>query len=271
MGIRILGLLKLIFGFLRIEIYKDNKLVAQKVKFLPMGEIKASRESPDISLFGKKLIKGYIDNSSGSLAYDISFNINGYFVDLHFISDTEGWKGHVPGSRWIVAMPYATVSGKLIVDNKEILAKGAGYHDHNWNVTPPVALNHGWFWGKTNSQSFSIVWSAILRKKNLFEPLIVVNEKNNGYYNIDPSCINFKIGDLRRFGRKKIPYHFSITADDNLINLELDMKVLDIHHAKIMGVFNYWRYLINYIGFISSKGKEEKIGETRIAEFLIFG
>ena len=49
------------------------------------------------------------------------------------------------------------------------------------------------------------------------------------------------------------------------------MKVLGIHHVRMMGIMNYWRYHVKCTGSITVDSEEETIDEVHMTEFLRFG
>jgi len=270
MGIRLISLLKLKLVFTRLDIYKDGKLISHERKTQYMPSFKLSKEKPFIKIAGKETMKGFIDKDKQKWVYDISLKLQNTAVDLRFTGSTKGWMGKVPGSIWGVLLPRADVEGTLEIKKEIIKVKGEGYHDHNWNITPRVIFNYGWYWGKTNSQNYSITWASVIGNKRNYNTLLMINKKNDGYININPKNIELILGDYRKFKKKKIPYNFQIKVKDEEAEIDLKMKILDIHHVKIMGFMNYFRYHVVYNGFIDFKGKKEKINEMRMAELLVF-
>jgi predicted secreted hydrolase len=269
-GIRLLSLLKLIVVFTRLDIYKDGQLISHERKTHYMPNFKLSKEKPFIKIAGKETMKGFIDEKTQKWVYDISLKLQTTSADLRFTGSTKGWMGNVPGSIWAVVLPRAEVEGTLETNKKIINVKGEGYHDHNWNIKPQIIFSYGWYWGKTNSKNYSITWASVIGNKRSYNTLLMINEKNGGYININPKNIELILGDYRKFKKKKIPYNFQIKVKDGITNIELKLKILDIHHVKIMGFMNYFRYHVIYNGFIDFKGKKEEINEMRMAELLIF-
>ena len=37
---------------------------------------------------------------------------------------------------------------KIIIDGKEKILQGSGYHDHNWGNKIMLQLMHHWYWGR---------------------------------------------------------------------------------------------------------------------------
>jgi hypothetical protein len=60
--------------------------------------------------------------------------------------------------------PRCRVTGKLIIEGKEIPVEGEGYGDHEWKYAPPGQFQHHyWTWGKVYLPEHTLVWwDAIL-------------------------------------------------------------------------------------------------------------
>ena len=274
MSVRVLSIIKkrLVLIFQRLDIYKDGHLIKHCKKRFSLKEFDASQELPIVKLAGKETIRGRVDESTGKWVYDLSFEMNDTAANLRFEGITQGWKGKNPGGDWwAVILPRAEVTGTIKVKNKEITVKGEGYHDHNWDVRGSAARNnHGWFWGKINTVSYTVTWATIFKTRHLGMPLLVVNKKNDGYINIKPDKINFVGEDLRVENKKLIPHNLVLQANDEKVKLNFQMKVLNTHHVKMMIKMNYWRFHVLCNGSIEVESKKESINETHIAEFLRF-
>ena len=153
--------------------------------------------------------------------------------------------------------------------------EGIGYHDHNWNYSLLTVMNYGigWYWGKISSKTFNIIWAKIVKSSNRYELITVVNKDNNGFYNVNPENIMFKLDNFIGKRRKKIPTTISIKINDNIdgeiIEADVKMKTDKIHFGKAL-VAPYWRYHMDSSGFISINGKKEEIDDICIAEYLKF-
>ena len=274
MSIRVLSIIKnrLVLIFQRLDIYKDGRLVKHVKKRFTLKKFQAASDLPLVKLDGKKVLEGHIDKANGKWIYNLLFEIDNTSANLKFEGITKGWKGTNPGGDWwAVILPKADVTGKIKVNNKEIDVKGTGYHDHNWDVRASAArINHGWFWGKINSKNYTITWATIFKTHDLGQPLMIINKINDGYINIKPENISFIGDDLRLDHKKYIPYRFILQGKNDKIDLNFQMKVLDIHHVKMMLRMNYWRFHALCNGYIKINSKKEVIKETHIAEFLRF-
>ena len=274
LNIRVLSIIKnrFVLIYKRTDIYKDGKLIKHRRKRCKLKNFKASREKPSVIISGKEFVKGYKDKNSGDVIYNISFEFDDILTDLVFKSQTKGWKGKNPGGDgWAVILPRAEVSGSITVDGEKINVKGIGYHDHNWDVRYAAAKNnHGWFWGKIYTDSFTVTWATIYKNKNLGQPLLIINENNKGYINFKPLEIKF-IGDkLNIKNKKEIPTHFVLEAENDKADLKFSMDAKDLHHDTVMFRYNYWRYHMICNGEIRVGNKTEKVNDIQIAEFLRF-
>lgn len=277
LSVRILSIIKnrFVLIFQRLDIYKDGKLLKHnKIRF-PLKKFYASFDKPLVKLGDKTVIEGNINEKTGSWVYNLSFNMGDYSADLCFEGETKGWKGKTPaspgGDWWAVSLPRAKSSGILKLKDEEIKVKGTGYHDHNWDVRGSAATkNIGWFWGKINTKKYTLTWATIFKNIDLGQSLLVINKKNGEYINIKPENITFIAKDLQINSRKKIPKKIIIQANNNEVELEFTMKILDIHHVKMMIIMNYWRFHLMCEGKIKIGLEEETIKSTQIAEFLRF-
>lgn len=274
LSVRLISLLRQFLGLavLRLDIYKDGNLKTHNKKIYPLNNLHLNTDAPLIKAAGKQIMKGYINETSGKWTYDLSFNINDKSADLRFIGTTKGWKGTNPGGDgWGVILPRAEVSGKIEIGKKKIKVNGIGYHDHNWNVKTAAVFNLGWFWGKIYSNNYTIVWATIFKTGSLGQPLLVVNKKNQDYFNIKPGNIQFIAKEIYKENGKEIPHSFFITAQTKNVSIHVAMDVEKIHHVKMLLIMNYWRYHVKCKGSITIDSRSESIDEMHIAEFLKFG
>jgi predicted secreted hydrolase len=190
---------------------------------------------------------------------------------LHFVGCTKGWKGqHHGGDWWAVVLPRATVNGSIIVENLTMNVTGIGYHDHNWEVSAKATLNFGWYWGRINSENYSITWTTILTTRMFKQPVLVINEKNGEYTPISSKEIWFTTDDYHFNNVMRVPHFLNIEAMTDDVFLVVDMQVIGVHHDRFMGFMNYWRYHIKCTGTIMVDGHAETIDGVFIAEYLRF-
>jgi hypothetical protein len=271
MSVRVVSAINQGIVFSRLDIYKEQTLISHNKKIYILKDFYASTEVPFVQLEGKDVIRGYIDNSTGDWVYDLSFGDAHISIDLQFIGSTKGWKGQLHGGDWwAVIFPKADVSGTLKINNNIIELEGIGYHDHNWEVTIFAGINFGWFWGKIHSKSYSMIWANILTTFFINRPILVINKKDGGYQNINPEAIEFTASNFIFHDGLIIPSYFTLTAYDDDVLLQIGMEVLGIHHDRIMGFANYWRYHVHCTGSITIGNDYETIDTIQMAEFIRF-
>ena len=271
LSVRVLGALNPDIVFSRLDIYRFGSLLYHKQKLHLFNEFYASSTIPVIELDGKQVMKGYIDEITGDWIYDLSFDFDDASADLRFIGNTKGWKGQLHGSDWWgVILPRAQVTGIIKVDNNKIDVTGIGYHDHNWEVTVFAGINFGWFWGKINSDSYTMTWSNVMTTRLTSKPILVINMNDDGYLNINPEDILFTVEDFRFNRGMLVPYSFTLIVQNSQVSLHVEMEVFDVHHDRLMGITNYWRYHVRCTGSIKFASHTETIDEIQIAEFIRF-
>ena len=254
--------------FLNFNLYKDGNLISHNKILYDIADFYSSTDVPLIILDGKEIMTGYINETNGDWIYDISFENDEVSINLQFVGCTKGWKGRTPFGGWGVILPRADVTGTIRIKNQEINVSGIGYHDHNWEVTILTALNFGWFWGKINTNDFTVTWSTILKTCFLSQPLIVINEKDGEYLNIESEDIEFTAKDLQMNNGRIIPKLFIINAHNENVTLRVEMEVLDTHHVRLIGIVNYWRHHVKCSGSITINDHTEIIDEIEIAEYF---
>lgn len=88
----------------------------------------------------------------GRLRWDLTYAPD---ADPWFAADRMG-VGSFPWEKmsWLVFMPRADVSGRMVVDGRSYEVRAPGYHDHNWGEWFPTdAL---WNWGQYSDRRLSI-------------------------------------------------------------------------------------------------------------------
>lgn len=269
-GIRVLSLINQGLVHLRLDIYKDGELISNELKSFLIWDFFTSEEVPLVELNRNRIMNGYIDKETGDWIYNLDIEFEKTKAELIFIGCTKGWKGSTPGGEWAVLLPRAEVKGTITINNNSINVSGIGYHDHNWDITLFTGINFGWYWGKVNSDNFTATWSKIMTTRFWGQPLLVINEKNGEYININQENINLRIDEIAIFQGMLIPYSFALDASEENISIHVDMEVFDIHHIRWFGIINYWRYHIRCRGYIIFESKTELIDQVEIAEFIRF-
>lgn len=269
-GIRVLGVINQGIVSVRLDIYKEGELKSHELKKYLIWDFYASKDVPLIKLKGKQVMECHINETTGDWVYDLSLELDKSSVELRFIGCTKGWKGSTPGGKWAVILPRANVSGTIKLKNEEINVSGIGYHDHNWEITVFTGINFGWFWGKVNSNNYTMTWSKIMTTRFWGQPLLVINKKNDEYMNIEPEYIQFIVKDIHIEKGMLVPYSFVLKVQKEDVSLHVDMEVIDTHHERWVGIINYWRYHIRCTGSITVNSQTESIDEVQLAEYIRF-
>ena len=122
-------------------------------------------EVHDIS-FGRSRIHGKWPN------YEMHVEEEGFVCDLAFEEVTQSvfmppdgvFVGRMQSPATPVYLGYAVhprslVSGKMIVEGKEISVKGEGYHDHQWQNTPQSRFPATqWHWSSIKIKDYTLMW-----------------------------------------------------------------------------------------------------------------
>ena len=266
-NIQFISVANRVFAIAKINIYKDGILQLNEKKFYLPADFYVSEDIPLIELDGKQVMNGYIDKS-GNFVYNLSLSINDAYIDLQFVGYTKGWKGVTPISGWGVFLPNSDVTGTIKLGVEEIYVNGKGYHDHNWDIGLKSGINFGWYWGKINTDNYTIIWSQILGTRFQGQPLLVINEKNGGYFNINPEDIQFDVGDMRFTNGLRIPHSFALALQTEQFSTNVDMKSIGTHHIRRLGFVNYWRYHMECTGSLTIGSQVEIIDGVFVAELV---
>ena len=271
MSIRVISAMNQGIVFSRLDIYKHGILVSHDQNMYLLNDFEASSDVPVIYLSGQQVINGYINQTTEEWIFDLSFHHDDASADLQFVGITKGWKGQLFGGDWWgVILPRAEVTGTITIFDEHIEVHGIGYHDHNWEVTAFAGVNFGWFWGKIHANNYTMTWSNILTTRIFYTPIVVVNEENDGYMNIESDKIRFTAEDFRWTNGRFTPHLFTLNADTSNISLDVQMEVLAVHHVRLMGVIHYWRFHVRCTGSITVDSQVEPIDKLQIAEFIRF-
>ena len=271
MSIRLLSALNQGIVVTRLDIYKDGFLQSHNKRFYLMRNFFASKDVPIIRLAGKEVMNGYTDEDTGEWVYDLSFEGRDASANLRFVGLTKGWKAQLPGGDWWgVILPRADVTGIITVNENAVEVHGVGYHDHNWGVTANAGINFGWFWGKINSANYTMTWSNILKTRFINYPILVINELDGDYFSIKAENIEFLTEDFWLDRVRRIPHSFALAANNEEVTFYVNMEVIDVHHVRLMGMVNYWRYHIRCTGQLTIDTDTEPIDEIVMAELIRF-
>ncbi|MEF8848036.1 MAG: hypothetical protein V5A68_02770 [Candidatus Thermoplasmatota archaeon] len=253
-----------------INIYKNGDLTHFERKIYTFNQVFISEEKPLIKIEEKTVLKGQMDEKTGRIIYNVDLKLDKLKANLSFINTTQGWKGETQVSNWGVMLPNPRVDGYIQVDDEKIMVNGTGYHDHNWNVSFASFTNFGWLWGKIVSENYTIIWANIFKNKFSGTPLLVINEKNDGFYNINEQNLKISVSDFYIKKGLIIPTGVSIQADQQDVSIDLDMEQSSMHHKTIAFMVKYWRYHMETKGEIKIGLKTEEINAISISELMRF-
>ncbi|MBN1376422.1 MAG: hypothetical protein JXA01_09735 [Dehalococcoidia bacterium] len=149
---------------IQFSIYDSRGEKTFRLPFFNEENSSVSKTSCDV-VMGSNFIKGTYPK------YEIKFLDNNAGCELTFENLTQGFRNPPDGvtyfSRdpdrymgWVIAQPKAKVTGKLILDGKEIPVSGTGYHDHNWGNTMLNDIYNYWHWGRIMSRDYTFVYSV---------------------------------------------------------------------------------------------------------------
>ena len=257
------------------ELYKDDRVLFEKKKKFSFKEIITKKEYPSVKINNKSILDFDINRyqKENEWVYHITVSIDDCHADLLFTSITKGFKIETEKESWTVAIPKATVQGKIEYKGKTLKVDGIGYHDHNWNYTLMSAFTYGkgWFWGKIKSDTFTVVWANVLKRSGFQDLLAIVSPDYNGFFNINPDNMKFEITSYQKFHRRSIPssIHLSFQEfiDSHPIHVDVTMKVENVHFTKVFFA-SYWRYHVHINGLVSLDKKTEQIDKMQIMEYL---
>jgi hypothetical protein len=261
-----------------IEIYKNGKLIEEVKDFNLFCNFQTSKNKPMLKILHKPVIVFDEERykKTGEWVYNITMKIKEYEANLEFKRIGKGWKIETEYERWAVALPKAKVRGYLKIKDKKIDVKGWGYHDHNWNFSLLTAMNFGraWYWGRVKSKKFNIVWANILKTKDFYDKIAVLNKDKNQYFSIKPENIVFETSEIIKNHGKKIPtvFHLKIDekTDNTTIKADVKMKIKELQYDTVI-IAPYWRYHVTSEGYISVNGEKDIVDEIQIMEFMRFG
>lgn len=123
--------------------------------------------------------------------YFIMVNLPEFSAELHFVSETEGWKpsgdrvrynrrGRSASFMWIIPVPKARVNGTFIYKGNHYAMKNAiGYHDHNYcsvDKNKPLYLDKmvkKWYWGKCYCEDYTMIFMDTFFRTSRLRSLFV--------------------------------------------------------------------------------------------------
>ena len=258
-----------------IHFYKEGEFVGFTRKRFLFRNFNPAKKLPTAKILNSSIIDFDLNKykNNEEWIYHVKFKNDSNAVNLTYLSITKGWKIVTNFESWAVAVPKAIVTGEIIINGERMNVKGFGYHDHNWNYSILSIMNYGicWYWGKLRSDSFNLVWVNIVKTPKRSQIIAIANKDNDGYFNIEPKNIHFKIEKITKFNRKNVPASLSLQIEDVVndipIKVDVKMELKNIHYSKAFFT-HYWRYHINTSGFISIGKKKEPLNKNHIMEYM---
>jgi hypothetical protein len=251
-----------------LNIYKNGEMVKREFKVLPFTKFSASKNHPFISLEGKRIMNGYV-SASGDWIFNLSLHLGDYGVDLQFEGVTKGWKSKILNMwEWGVILPKANVQGILYLPDETVPVIGTGYMEHAWDGKIPSVW--GWYWGKFVSKSFNIIWTEVIKNEYNEYIMLVLNQDNGSYYNIQVDDIQFSMLNYTNNDGWEIPTSFHFNVEDKSIKVDVQIDTLTLDHQISFGLFNYWRYHVLVKGTITYNGTTEHMENVQIMDLTRF-
>ena len=155
---------KPVLRLVQFAIYDPQGKKTDVVANFDPSEVKTSMTSCDVTMGDNRLKEDYprwsVDFCRDGLGCSLIFEslIEGFHTEpdglVYFSEQPPKWIG------WVIAQPRAKVTGKLIINGKEIAVSGVGYHDHNWSNTWLTDLYRYWYWGRIYLPEYTFIYSV---------------------------------------------------------------------------------------------------------------
>jgi predicted secreted hydrolase len=269
-SIHIYKILNTGFASTQCNIYERGKTILSESSIHQLSSLQLSLDKPFISINDQIVMQTFSSQIDNSMTYQLSYSEGNYSFNLLFQETTKGWKGTTSAGDWAVVLPKAPVSGTINLQNNIIKVNGVGYHDHNWNVSISAGLNFGWLWGKTVLNKYTFTWASIYKTWYMQNPLLVINEDDNGYTNVPIENIDFSVTKIEFKNGMFLPYGFRLYAQTNEYTITLFIDIFDSDYVTVLGLINYWRYHIHARGTLKIDDHTHTIDDYNIAEFMRF-
>ena len=100
--------------------------------------------------------------------------------------------------------------------------------------------------------------------------LAVLNIGKSQYINIKPDKIHISEIFSNDKQKKGMPpeFEFMIIDDDNSINININMKAIEVVHHVKSPIINYWRVHVKTTGYINFENQNEKIERVQMIEYV---
>jgi predicted secreted hydrolase len=256
---------------LRLELYKDGIQLAESHTRALLSHLTASTTTCDVKLDGRQLILGTYNTTRDAYDYTVTIGQPGLNATLHYTGRTKGWKiVRAHNDSWAVMCPRADVTATIDYRGITLNLTGQGYHDHNWGIGPKKVIPYGWYWGKLNSDHYTLTWSALLSTRATNTKIAVINTLDGGYTYYHQNEVWLKPQAYTWDHGHHIPTSFFISIQNPLQMHVFHCNAKTIHYQNYLGFINYWRYHLHNTGSFTFGIQTELVDEVTIGEFTQF-
>ena len=251
-----------------LYLYRDSELKVYTRKVCLSEHFHASQEEPFIKMRDEQILRGRIDNTTGSWIYDVSLKNDNCGVNLQFTKTAEGWKGHHFLGWWLV-IPRLHVQGTITLDGKTINVTGNGYHDHNIYPIYAPFTTKGYHFARLGGNSLCITWAVVTKNRFSEGMIAILNQGKMNYLKIGSNGINFTVEESMYDRGELIPKIFSLKINNDRLQVNVTMETLAVHCIRYPTI-KYWRYHLRVSGTITLGSFTEKIDSVEISELMRF-
>ncbi|MBC7081130.1 MAG: hypothetical protein H5T44_02635 [Thermoplasmatales archaeon] len=121
---------------------------------------------------------------------------------------------------WYVASPYGKGRARVVYNGNEYYFEGNTYHDHNWGIAKFYDLK--WDWGEFSLGNIALIYGFV-EGKEMQGGVHIVSQNEHIFIPYRKS--NMEILEWRRFGLENKPKKILLTANDENINLEMNIEM----------------------------------------------
>jgi predicted secreted hydrolase len=217
--------------------------------------------------------------------YEMYIKIKGVGARLSLKPVVPGWKpgtgllyhdeaqGAIGG--WVVAVPYAEVTGELYLKEETIPVRGACYHDHNWGNKAQFDIFAGWYWGRIHNDKYIIDYGWVIPRAQeapVVSPLLIARP---GEIVLSTDRMETKLEEMvrdektgRDYARKLV-----ITTDTEGVKMTLTLdttrKIETMQLPKIADWNQYYyRFLANYTMDVEVDGRRDVVSGQMLHELM---
>lgn len=167
--------------------------------------------------------------------------------------------------QWVLSVPKAEVLGLLDIksltsDKRQVLQfKGRGYHDHNLGTVPMYESIDRWYWGRTFSKRYDLIYYVVFLRGCSAKPQAVLML-------LDHETGRQSMFDAVRVSESRFTRGLFAPVHGKTLRLEAEGISVEVQHQKALdaGPF-YLRYTSLLSMMIGEEAQEEVKG---ISEFL---